>query len=70
MENNNINYEAEAFDDLTFANDFMFCKVMTKRPDLLIELTELITGRKVKGIKELIVILFSSALMTRLQKLS
>ena len=49
----NKNYEAKSFDDLTFANDFMFCKVLTKRPDLLVELTELITGRKVKEIRNL-----------------
>lgn len=48
-----INYESRSFDSLTFANDFMFCKVMTMRPDLLLELTELITGRKINGIKEL-----------------
>ena len=38
---------AKSYEELTLADDFMFCKVMTQNPDLCRELTELITGRKV-----------------------
>ena len=53
MEINNTSYESKSFDALTFADDFMFCAVLTKRPDLLVELTELITGRMVKEIRSI-----------------
>ena len=42
------------YEELTFADDFMFCKVLTDRPDLCRELVEIITGRKVKEIRNLV----------------
>ena len=36
----------KAYEELTFADDFMFCKVMTSRPDLCKELLELILDIK------------------------
>lgn len=38
---------AKKYDDLTFTDDFMFCKVMTTNPELCHELLELILGKKV-----------------------
>ena len=35
------------YEELTFADDFMFCKVLTTNPNLCRELLELIIGRKV-----------------------
>ena len=35
------------YEQLTFTDDFMFCKVLTKNPELCHELLELIIGRKV-----------------------
>jgi predicted transposase/invertase (TIGR01784 family) len=35
------------YEELTFADDFMFCKVLTANPELCRELLELILGRKV-----------------------
>ena len=36
----------KSYDELTFTDDFMFCKIMQSNPDLCRELTELIIGRK------------------------
>lgn len=41
------------YDELTFANDFLFCKILTSNPDVCCYLTELITGRKVGRIVSL-----------------
>lgn len=38
---------SKRYEDLTFTDDFMFCKVLTTNPDLCHELLELIIGRKV-----------------------
>ena len=38
---------AKKYDDLTFTDDFMFCKVMTTNPELCHELLELILRKKV-----------------------
>ena len=38
---------AKKYDDLTFTDDFMFCKVMTTNPELCHELLEIILGKKV-----------------------
>lgn len=35
------------YEQLTFTDDFMFCKVLTTNPELCHELLELIIGRKV-----------------------
>lgn len=35
------------YEELSFADDFMFCKVLTNHPDLCKELLELIIGKKV-----------------------
>ncbi|MBP3232908.1 MAG: Rpn family recombination-promoting nuclease/putative transposase [Eubacterium sp.] len=40
----------KTFDELTFNDDFMFCKVLSTNPDLCKELVEMITGRKVSGL--------------------
>ena len=41
---------AKSYEELTFADDFMFCKIMESNQDLCRELTELILGRKIGGI--------------------
>ena len=38
---------AKKYEDLTFTDDFMVCKVMTTNPELCHELLELILGKKV-----------------------
>ena len=38
---------AKKYEDLSFTDDFMFCKVMTTNPELCHELLELILGKKV-----------------------
>ena len=38
------------FDELSFTDDFMFCKVLVNNPDICKELVEMIVGRKVKTI--------------------
>ena len=38
---------AKKYEDLTFTDDVMFCKVMTTNPELCYELLELILGKKV-----------------------
>ena len=45
---NYINY-----DEIGFANDFMFCKILTARPDLCKELLEVILEVKIKDIEYL-----------------
>ena len=40
----------KSYEELTFADDFMFCKIMESNQDLCRELTELILGRKIGGI--------------------
>jgi len=39
------------YSELTFIDDFMFCKILTSRPELCKELLELILGMKIKRIK-------------------
>lgn len=48
-----ITYSAKAYEELDFADDFMFCKVLTNNPDICKELAELITGRKIERIGSL-----------------
>lgn len=36
------------YEQLTFTDDFMFCKVMTNHPELCKELLELILGIKIQ----------------------
>lgn len=38
------------YQDLTFTDDFMFCKVLSDNPDLAKKLAEIITDRKIKSI--------------------
>ena len=38
------------YEDLTFTDDFMFCKVLQSNPELCKEVTELILGKKIGGI--------------------
>ena len=38
---------AKRYEDLTFTDDFMFCKILQNNPDVCKELTELILGRKI-----------------------
>lgn len=47
-------FKWKKYEDLTFADDFMFCKVLTERPDLCQELVEIITERKVKEVRNLV----------------
>ena len=47
-------FRMKKYEELTVADDFMFCKVLTDRPDLCRELVEIITGRKVKEIRNLV----------------
>lgn len=44
---------AKRYEELTFTDDFMFCKIMTSNPDLCHELTQLIIGKKIGRIVEL-----------------
>lgn len=39
------------YEELTFANDFLFSKIMESRPDFCKELVEIILNRKVKEIR-------------------
>ncbi len=41
---------AKRYEDLTFTDDFMFCKILQNNPQLCKELTELILGKKIGGI--------------------
>ena len=38
------------YDELTFTDDFMFCHILVENEDLCKELTEMVTGRKVREI--------------------
>lgn len=38
---------AKRYEDLTFTDDFMFCKILQNNPDICKELTELILDRKI-----------------------
>lgn len=42
--------EGKRYEELTFTDDFIFCKVLQNNPDLCCELLELILSRKVTGI--------------------
>ena len=42
----------KTFEELTFSDDFMFCKVLSTNPDLCQELVEMITGRKVSELPD------------------
>ena len=41
---------AKRYEELTFTDDFMFCKVLQNNPDICKELTELILGKKIGDI--------------------
>ena len=41
----------KAYSELTFADDFMFCKILTSQPDLCKELLELILEIKIRKIE-------------------
>lgn len=53
MQKNVRRNKVKSYDELTFADDYMFCKVMTQNPDLCREVAELITGRKIREIATL-----------------
>ena len=38
---------AKRYEELTFADDFMFCKVLQNNPQVCRELTELILGKRI-----------------------
>lgn len=40
------------YEELTFTDDFMFCKVMQNNPDLCKHLIELIIGKKITLIQQ------------------
>ena len=44
---NKILTDVKKYEELTFADDFMFCIVLLDNPDICIELTEMITGRRI-----------------------
>ena len=50
MNDENKKTRAKSYEDLTFTDDFMFCKILENSPDLCQEITELIIGRKIKNI--------------------
>lgn len=39
--------DIKKYEELTFADDYMFCIVLLDNPDICIELTEMITGRRI-----------------------
>lgn len=43
--------EMVPYEELTFASDFLFCKILESRPDLCKDLVELILNRKVKEVR-------------------
>lgn len=43
---------AKRYEELTFTDDFMFCKVLQNNPDVCKELTELILGKKIGSFVE------------------
>ena len=38
----------KSYDELTFADDFMFCKILVNNPDLCEELVSLVVGKDVR----------------------
>ena len=44
---------SKKYEDLTFTDDFMFCKILYTNPELYKQLLELILGRKIKEIRYL-----------------
>lgn len=40
----------KSYDELDFTDDFLFCRILMANEDLCVELVEMITGRKVRGI--------------------
>lgn len=44
--------EPMAFESLPFTNNFLFTRIMEENPDLCVDLTELVLGRKVRGFKK------------------
>jgi len=38
---------SKSYEELTFADDFMFCKVLQNNPELCREMTELFLGRRI-----------------------
>lgn len=49
----NESRKLKTYDELTFADDFMFCKILQNNPDLCKELTELILDREIGSIVEI-----------------
>lgn len=45
--------DVKPYEELTFADDYMFCKILSEKPGLCKKLIELITGRKVARIVSL-----------------
>ena len=41
------NGKTKRYEELSFTDDFMFCKILQNDPDLCRELTELILSRKI-----------------------
>ena len=41
------------YEKLTFASDFLFCKIMESRPDLCKELVELLLARPVREVRNI-----------------
>lgn len=41
----------KTYDELQFRDDFLFCKILTKRPDIAKELLELILGIKINRVE-------------------
>lgn len=46
----NVSENLKTYEELTFSDDFMFCKVLQNNPDLCRELTELILGQEIGSI--------------------
>ena len=40
----------KSYDELDFTDDFLFCHIMMENEGLCIELAEMITGRRIRGI--------------------
>lgn len=45
--------EIKKFDELTFSDDFMFCKVLENNEDLCSEIIELILGKRIRIVKSI-----------------
>ena len=50
MSSENNKTISKSYEELTFTDDFMFCKIMENNPELCQEITELIIGRKIRNI--------------------